>query len=149
MTWPDGRSYVGQYRAGKRHGVGTFSWPDGRQYEGQYSNGKRHGIGVYHDQKGNMKKGIWREDHLEKWDAVLNAQEVANGAIEESPLPSLLRPSKGGMHSTAPATHKAQDLSTTPRNAQFISKRQGASERGPEERSESDKVIKQAHLVSD
>merc|ERR1719281_388487 len=72
-----------------------------------------------------------------------------NAHFISSPLPSLLRPSKGGMHSTALATHKAQDLSISPRNAQFVSKRQSASESGPGERSESDKAIKQAHLVSD
>eukprot|EP00746_Dinoflagellata_sp_MGD_P161018 gnl/MRDRNA2_/MRDRNA2_88030_c0_seq1.p1 gnl/MRDRNA2_/MRDRNA2_88030_c0~~gnl/MRDRNA2_/MRDRNA2_88030_c0_seq1.p1 ORF type:complete len:312 (-),score=54.34 gnl/MRDRNA2_/MRDRNA2_88030_c0_seq1:205-1140(-) len=146
MTWPDGRRYIGEYRAHKKHGIGSFLWPDGRKYEGQYSNGKRHGIGVYLDKMGIMKKGVWREDELEKWDTVLNTQEVAKDAIEEIPLPSLLRPSKDGMHSKS---QKAQDLSINPRNAQFIARRQGASERGAEDRSESDKVIKQAHLTAD
>merc|ERR1719281_493362 len=85
--------------------------------------------------------------------ATHKAQDLAisarNAHFISSPLPSLLRPSKGGMHCTAPATQKAQDLSISPRNAQFVSKRQSVSESGPGERSESDKVIKQAHLVSE
>merc|ERR1711924_101221 len=60
-----------------------------------------------------------------------------------------LRPLKDRMRSTSPAAYKAQDLSKNVRNAQFIARRQGASEREAEERSESDKGIKQAHLISD
>jgi hypothetical protein len=39
-TWPDGRSYVGEYRLDKKHGVGIYSWPDGKKYDGQWSDGK-------------------------------------------------------------------------------------------------------------
>merc|ERR1719324_1466461 len=46
------------------------------------------------------------------------------------------------MRSTSPAAHKAQVLSKNARNAEFIGRRQGASERGAEEGSESDKGIK-------
>ena len=29
-TWPDGRSYDGEYLEDKKHGFGIFIWPDGR-----------------------------------------------------------------------------------------------------------------------
>ena len=40
QTWPDGRSYNGQYDHDKKQGLGTFVWPDGRKYHGAWENGK-------------------------------------------------------------------------------------------------------------
>ncbi len=40
ITWPDGKSYTGDYEDDKKHGEGIFEWPDGRKYIGSWKNGK-------------------------------------------------------------------------------------------------------------
>lgn len=40
-TWPDGRSYDGEYVNDKKEGKGIYTWADGRQYNGQWLNGKQ------------------------------------------------------------------------------------------------------------
>lgn len=41
FTYPSGDSYVGQWRAGKKHGQGTYSYAsDGSKLVGQFENGK-------------------------------------------------------------------------------------------------------------
>jgi hypothetical protein len=35
-TWPDETYYQGEYKEGKKHGVGTYKWPDGTIYEGEW-----------------------------------------------------------------------------------------------------------------
>ena len=39
-TWPDGRSYEGEYKNDKKHGTGTYKWADGRVYVGGWDSGK-------------------------------------------------------------------------------------------------------------
>ena len=34
FTWPDGKSYKGEYFEDKKHGYGEFYWPDGKVYKG-------------------------------------------------------------------------------------------------------------------
>jgi hypothetical protein len=34
FTWPDERSYKGNYQNDKKSGFGTFTWPNGTVYEG-------------------------------------------------------------------------------------------------------------------
>ena len=33
-TWPDGRSYNGDFVGGKKEGNGVMYWPNGEKYEG-------------------------------------------------------------------------------------------------------------------
>ena len=40
FTWPDGKTYVGEYYKDKKHGMGKFSWPSGKVYTGNWENGK-------------------------------------------------------------------------------------------------------------
>lgn len=35
-TWMDGSCYQGEYKKGKKHGLGTYQWTDGSKYEGQW-----------------------------------------------------------------------------------------------------------------
>ena len=44
---PDGYTYVGQWKNGKRHGKGTRSHYNGDTYVGQYKHDKSHGLGTY------------------------------------------------------------------------------------------------------
>jgi len=47
-TWPDGKSYSGQYDTDRKHGYGTYILKDGRKYEGWWMNGKQQGLGTFH-----------------------------------------------------------------------------------------------------
>jgi hypothetical protein len=35
-TWPDGRSYTGEFAMGREHGEGTMLWPDGAEHTGRF-----------------------------------------------------------------------------------------------------------------
>jgi hypothetical protein len=35
-TWPDGRSYTGEFAMGREHGEGTMIWPDGAEHTGRF-----------------------------------------------------------------------------------------------------------------
>ena len=39
--WADGRKYIGEWKAGKQHGIGTYISKDGMQKEGEWQNGKK------------------------------------------------------------------------------------------------------------
>ena len=34
--WIDGSIYEGEFKNGKKHGIGHFTWSDGSSYEGQF-----------------------------------------------------------------------------------------------------------------
>jgi hypothetical protein len=46
--------------------MGKFTWPDGRSYEGQWEKGRMHGKGVYIDKKGERTEAIWLEGERQK-----------------------------------------------------------------------------------
>lgn len=58
---PTGRKYVGQWNKGKKNGTGVQCWPNGAIYSGFYWRGKRSGYGcmVYSD--GSSYKGGWKK----------------------------------------------------------------------------------------
>jgi len=43
----------------KKHGYGIYTYPDGRSYKGQWADGKQHGEGVFITPQGQSRKGIW------------------------------------------------------------------------------------------
>lgn len=45
MIYADGTIYVGGFRAGKRHGRGSYEYKDKSKYEGAWQNDVEHGIG--------------------------------------------------------------------------------------------------------
>ena len=47
--------YTGNFVNDKREGHGTFIWADGRQYIGEWKAGKQHGIGTYISKEGQEK----------------------------------------------------------------------------------------------
>lgn len=55
-------TYQGQYKDGKRHGLGTMDFVAGQIYEGTWRNGKRHGYGRYIQQNGSYYVGDWKAD---------------------------------------------------------------------------------------
>ncbi len=46
LTLPDGTTYKGGWKDGKRHGQGTLTLPDGAIYEGEFVNGQMYGQGT-------------------------------------------------------------------------------------------------------
>lgn len=40
FTYPDGRSYKGQYKNNFKHGYGVYTWSNGRVYSGNWKDGK-------------------------------------------------------------------------------------------------------------
>jgi hypothetical protein len=39
--------YIFKYKEDKKDGAGKFFWPDGRSYEGEWKNCKQHGVGIF------------------------------------------------------------------------------------------------------
>merc|ERR1712232_98262 len=64
FTWPNGRTYIGEYISDCKHGMGVFTWPDGSKHEGQWSKGVRHGSGSFTSSSGKVNKGEWQYGSL-------------------------------------------------------------------------------------
>ena len=47
----NGAKYEGQYKDGKRNGLGTLIYANGAKYEGQFKDDKRHGQGTFKYEK--------------------------------------------------------------------------------------------------
>jgi hypothetical protein len=60
-TWPDGGTYVGEWRDGQPNGKGTYTWPDGGRYVGEYQDGQRNGKGTYTAPDGRRYVGEYRD----------------------------------------------------------------------------------------
>ncbi len=58
---PEGWTYTGQWRTGKREGTGTCVYPDGSAYVGQWHDDKPHGEGSHAWPDGRYLEGLWRE----------------------------------------------------------------------------------------
>jgi len=51
----------------KKHGEGQLSWPDGRSYKGQWECGRQHGKGVAVTAKGVSRKSHWEHGNFVRW----------------------------------------------------------------------------------
>lgn len=58
-TWPNGNRYEGEYRDGLRSGHGIYTTSDGHRYEGDFRDGLPNGYGVYTTPHGRVFKGVW------------------------------------------------------------------------------------------
>lgn len=88
LTWSDGSVYEGDFKNGKRHGLGvlrasdkfsydgywisnamegrgTATYPNGQTYNGLFVNGKREGRGTLQFVNGAIYEGRFRDDALE------------------------------------------------------------------------------------
>ena len=52
-TWQNGRTYVGEFKDGKRSGQGIMTHPDGSNYSGQWKDGLPNGKGTETWEDGN------------------------------------------------------------------------------------------------
>lgn len=62
LRWDDGGEYEGEWEDGKPHGRGTMKYSSGDVYAGQFENDKRHGRGTYKWLKGDVYTGNWKDD---------------------------------------------------------------------------------------
>ncbi|NCV32020.1 MAG: 2-isopropylmalate synthase, partial [Betaproteobacteria bacterium] len=54
-THPNGSKYVGNWKAGKPHGLGSARFPNKTTYVGEYVDGKREGEGVLYAADGTVQ----------------------------------------------------------------------------------------------
>jgi len=60
----DGAKYVGEFKNGKYHGIGTLTSADGAIYVGEWKNDKRHGYGTHIWSDGDEYSGEWENDEM-------------------------------------------------------------------------------------
>eukprot|EP00450_Noctiluca_scintillans_P017028 CAMPEP_0194522290 /NCGR_PEP_ID=MMETSP0253-20130528/56837_1 /TAXON_ID=2966 /ORGANISM="Noctiluca scintillans" /LENGTH=239 /DNA_ID=CAMNT_0039366721 /DNA_START=60 /DNA_END=776 /DNA_ORIENTATION=- len=63
-AFEDGSRYEGQYRAGMKHGRGTFTWADGCRYEGDFLDDDILGFGSYFWNDGREYAGQWAHNRM-------------------------------------------------------------------------------------
>ena len=61
-TYADGDKYDGEWKNGLFEGRGVYTWADGRKYDGEFKNDKSEGHGVYTCADGNKYDGEYKND---------------------------------------------------------------------------------------
>lgn len=61
-TWPNGDTFVGEYKDGKRTGKGVYRLTSGASYDGDYIENKKSGFGEYVSPDGGKYTGEWLND---------------------------------------------------------------------------------------
>ena len=59
FVWPDGGSYIGEWKASANHGKGVRIFATGATYRGEWKAGKMHGNGVYTSRDGEESAQHW------------------------------------------------------------------------------------------
>lgn len=83
--WANGQRYLGNFEAGKMHGLGIFYWSRTYKYVGQWKAGKRNGRGVLYYPHGAVLKGTWKNNQLiqiERNTTILNKSDIRYGHLE-------------------------------------------------------------------
>jgi hypothetical protein len=65
MTWPNGDEYIGEFKNGYKHGLGTYyhladSGHKGEKYIGEFENGDFYGLGTYLWPEGHSHRGYFK-----------------------------------------------------------------------------------------
>jgi hypothetical protein len=67
-AWPSGDRYEGEFVEDRKEGKGTYTWGrgqwQGERYVGEYLNDLRHGTGTYTWPTGDVYAGPWTEDRI-------------------------------------------------------------------------------------
>ena len=67
VTYAGGGKYVGGFRNGKRHGLGSFVFPNGDRFRGHYTDGRRQGYGTYEFANGERYEGYFHDGKYHHW----------------------------------------------------------------------------------
>ncbi len=62
LTFTDGASYVGEFKAGDYNGQGIYTFSDGRKYVGEFKDGNYNGQGTYTFSDGRKYVGEFKDD---------------------------------------------------------------------------------------
>ena len=63
MKFPDAASYDGDFLAGQYHGYGSFTFADGSRFVGEFRDGKRNGQGIEYGADGKiLQSGFWENN---------------------------------------------------------------------------------------
>lgn len=54
-----GDKYIGEFKGGKGHGLGTYMWIYKEKYVGEFKDGVAHGEGTFTDSNGTVFMGIF------------------------------------------------------------------------------------------
>jgi len=74
-TYFNGGRYIGEWKKKKynypddlteRYGTGTYIYINGDKYIGKWKDGLKHGKGIFIYHTGEIEKGIWKKDKLDK-----------------------------------------------------------------------------------
>ncbi|MCI5131361.1 MAG: hypothetical protein D3904_07505, partial [Candidatus Electrothrix sp. EH2] len=60
MVYPDGSTYIGEWKDGLRHGKGTLIYADGRKYEGSFTDDLLDGKGIITLPDGRLIESQWK-----------------------------------------------------------------------------------------
>lgn len=56
--------YSGNFRDGRKHGIGKVAYYDGGHYQGNFKNNFRHGKGIFIWANGDKYKGNWYDNKM-------------------------------------------------------------------------------------
>ena len=66
MTWANGDKYVGEFKDEKFNGQGIYTFANGDEYVGEFKDHKANGQGTHTLSNGSIKRGIWKNNQIEK-----------------------------------------------------------------------------------
>ena len=78
-TYPNGESYVGDWKKGEFHGKGTYTSPDEGKYEGKFKSGNRDGKGIITTLDGCKFVGKFKNDKAEGHGKATFSGEILEG----------------------------------------------------------------------
>ena len=63
MYWADGQIYTGEFKGGKRNGLGTMYYNDGSKWIGDWIKDKKNGQGTEYAPSGEiLRVGKWKDN---------------------------------------------------------------------------------------
>lgn len=79
LNYPDGSSYVGELKEGKREGKGKLVEKNGCAFEGEWKDNKRNGKGKFINDVGAYVEGYWKNDSIDEDSLVVKNYPLSLG----------------------------------------------------------------------
>jgi hypothetical protein len=84
FRWDDGEKYIGNWKDGKRSGIGINFWADESTYAGEWQGNLRNGHGLQVDADGSERVGIWDAGEFAKTFILLDSTGCIYGNCTSS-----------------------------------------------------------------